>query len=519
MPSAPDRPNPAPTHPRAQHRVMWGVAACAALAGVVAAFALAGPGGGGATPPSAADGPDATRLLAWQEEVARVRQERAQRLLDRLYPGQALVTVTVELEASVSNAEERITADFPAVRSRSKTEDRGGADGERHDTQTSEYEPFLGTRETRALAPKIRALHAVLVLDPALSVDAVRRREIVSAVRSAIGTADDGKADLDVLVEPLTAARAQDTAPRTAGSSLAAWLPWLVALGALALAIAFVRRRAQAVEPVLAPAPAPPAAPATPAAPQGAADPEGVAESTTAESADAEPAVEGPFAHFAGYDARDLAAVLDDAHPQLAAVVLAHLPPSRAAEVLAALPRAVRVDVVRRVASLDHVAPDAVDRAVSVLDSEIQRRGLRPGTIAPPPGAHSAAAMLNLLGDLELLREVEEEDPDAAARIRDELFTFDDVARLDGRALQRVLGRLDARTVALALKAADPAIEQSILSNLSRRAGALVLEERESLGPTPRREVEEAQAAVVGVVRDLLERDEIALDDRAAELL
>ena len=211
--------------------------------------------------------------------------------------------------------------------------------------------------------------------------------------------------------------------------------------------------------------------------------------------------------------------MLGDGHPQLAAVLLAHLDPVMAADILRELSVDTRGEVVRRIANLDRVTSDSVARVSAVLDQEIARRELRPGHSATPRGAESAAAIVNQLGDVELLRDIEARDDEAAERIRQKMFRFDDLARLDARSMQRLMAAVDTREVALALKSASPEVEHRIFTNLSKRDGALVTEEREALGPTPRREVEEAQRRILDAVHDLLVDEEIHLDDPGGELV
>ncbi|MBK8977796.1 MAG: flagellar motor switch protein FliG [Planctomycetes bacterium] len=228
-----------------------------------------------------------------------------------------------------------------------------------------------------------------------------------------------------------------------------------------------------------------------------------------------------PFATFETLDAEDLASLVSDEHPQIAAVFLAHLAPSKAGHVLSNLPPSRRAALVRRVASLERTPPDVVQRVIEVMRAKVRELGLTALRSEPQSWVKSAAEILNHMGgaERELLDELEESDPQLAGRIRDEMFTFDDLADLDRRAMQKVLAQVDSEVLALALKAAATPVERNVLSCLSKRAAQLIREERADLGPTPLSEVLRAQAEILGAVRDLIDRGEIRLGEVEEEVV
>lgn len=228
-----------------------------------------------------------------------------------------------------------------------------------------------------------------------------------------------------------------------------------------------------------------------------------------------------PFRSFETVDPEDLATVLEDEHPQVAAVFLAHLDPRKAGRVLSYLPSPRRADLVRRIAGLERTSVEVVQRVVDVMTRRIENLGLGAPSGEPHSWVEAAASIVNALGrnERELLDVIEAEDPALADRIREEMFSFDDLADVDRRSMQRLLAEIDTRTLALALKAASPAVERNVLGNLSRRAGAMVLEEREEFGPTPLSEVLEAQEQVLAVVRLLADRGELRLGDPDEQLV
>jgi flagellar motor switch protein FliG len=146
------------------------------------------------------------------------------------------------------------------------------------------------------------------------------------------------------------------------------------------------------------------------------------------------------------------------------------------------------------------------------MRQKVKDLGLNTLRAEPKAWVKAAAQILNHLGGGEkaILEKIEGADPEMATAIRDEMFTFEDLARLDRRSMQKILSSIDSRQLALALKATTPAVEQNILNNLSKRAAAMVVEERDSLGPTPLSEVVASQAEMLKTIRDMMDKGEIS---------
>jgi flagellar motor switch protein FliG len=228
-----------------------------------------------------------------------------------------------------------------------------------------------------------------------------------------------------------------------------------------------------------------------------------------------------PFAMFESLGAEDLAALLTEEHPQIAAVFLAHLDREKAGKVLAVLPDDRRSDLVRRVATLDRTPPEVVQRVLDVMRKKVKDLGLTTLRSEPKAWVKTAAEILNNMGggDKAILEAIGEDDEDIAGAIREEMFTFDDIAGLDKRSMQKVLGQIDTRVLALSLKAAPSSVENSILGNLSQRAADMVVEEKEALGPTPLGEVIEAQQQILLIVRDMIDKGEVIVATAGEQLV
>lgn len=228
-----------------------------------------------------------------------------------------------------------------------------------------------------------------------------------------------------------------------------------------------------------------------------------------------------PFAMFESLTPEDLANLLTEEHPQIAAVFLAHLDRKKGGEVLRFLSEEMRADLVHRVATLDRTPADVVQRVLDVMRKKVKDLGLTTLRSEPKGWIRAAASLLNNLGGGEksILDRIETADGSIAGAIREEMFTFDDVAKLDKKSMQKILASVDSRQLAVSLKAATSAVEDAILTNLSKRAADMVREERDSLGPMPLSEVIAAQSEVLTLIRDLIDKGEIKAGGAAEQLV
>ncbi|MCA8964832.1 MAG: hypothetical protein H6838_01110 [Planctomycetes bacterium] len=228
-----------------------------------------------------------------------------------------------------------------------------------------------------------------------------------------------------------------------------------------------------------------------------------------------------PFAMFEALTAEDLANLLTEEHPQIAAVFLAHLDRKKGGEVLRYLSEDLRADLVQRVATLDRTPADVVQRVLEVMRKKVKDLGLTTLRSEPKAWIKAAASLLNNLGGGEkaVLEKIEVADGDIAVAIREEMFTFDDIAKLDKKSMQKILASVDSRQLAVSLKATTMAVEQAILTNLSKRAADMVVEERDSLGPTPLSEVLAAQDEILKMIRDMMDKGDIKAGGAAEQLV
>ncbi len=222
-----------------------------------------------------------------------------------------------------------------------------------------------------------------------------------------------------------------------------------------------------------------------------------------------------PLAFIQRIDIRQLGNLVAEEHPQTIAVMLAHLSADSAAQLLAGMEEELRVDLIRRLATMGRISPVVIRQLAEVLESKASSL-LRNGVAATSPvgGMESTIAILNLTDrstEKQILNRLEQEDPALAESIRNEMFVFDDLISLDDRSLQLILRHVVPKDLAIALKAGSENIRERFMRNMSERASEDLLEEIDSLGPTRLSQVESAQSAIVKIVRDLETSGEIVL--------
>ena len=219
-----------------------------------------------------------------------------------------------------------------------------------------------------------------------------------------------------------------------------------------------------------------------------------------------------PFLAIHQADPKQLADFIRREQPQTIALILANLEPEAAALVLANLPVEMRADIVQRLATMETTSPEVIKQVDQVLERRLE--SVLGNDVSTVGGTKAVAKILNRIdrsAEKLIFEALEPENPELAEEIRRLMFVFDDLARLDDRAMQRVLKDVEQKDLALAMKAAADAVATKIYANLSERTQALLRQEIEYLGPVRLKDVEDAQARVVRAVRALEEAGEIVI--------
>ena len=212
-----------------------------------------------------------------------------------------------------------------------------------------------------------------------------------------------------------------------------------------------------------------------------------------------------------------LAGYLKHEYPQTIAVILHKLSSDHAARVLAELPRDISVDVVMRMLRIDAVQKDILAQVEDTLKNEFMSNLSRSQRRDP---YETMAEMFNALDratEEEMLGALDETAPDAAARIRALMFTFEDLANLASKSIQVLVKNADKREMALALKGATEEMKQLFFSAMTERAAKLLRDDMVAMGPVRARECEEAQGALVRLAKALADKKQIMLVDPKSE--
>lgn len=219
-------------------------------------------------------------------------------------------------------------------------------------------------------------------------------------------------------------------------------------------------------------------------------------------------------------DAKALSNIMRSEHPQTIALVLSVIGPKKAGEVLVLLPERLRAEVVMRMAYLDKVDKKILEEVENVLREELESVGIVEGKRLG--GVELVAGILNQMDKThegEILEKIEEINPELAERIRQLMFTFEDIIKLDDRSIQTLLKEISSQDLALAIKGASEALKERIFSNMSERAAAMLREDLEAMGPVRVSDVEKAQVKIAMTAKKLDEEGKIILARESEQLI
>ena len=199
-------------------------------------------------------------------------------------------------------------------------------------------------------------------------------------------------------------------------------------------------------------------------------------------------------------------------HPQTVALILSQLDTVQAAGVLNGLPNDMQSDVAFRIAQMDNISPRVLRELEGSLANELQ--AILSGQITEIGGPKCVAEILNSTGrstEKEVLERLDEQDPELAEEVRNQMFVFDDIAKLTDREIQMILKEVDSRDLAVALKGGSEKLQERIFGNVSEEVGTKIKEEMQYSGPVRMSDVEEVQLRIVQTVRQLEEAGQITV--------
>ncbi|NPA16861.1 MAG: flagellar motor switch protein FliG [Aquificae bacterium] len=218
------------------------------------------------------------------------------------------------------------------------------------------------------------------------------------------------------------------------------------------------------------------------------------------------------FRELEKMDPKFVANIIQNEHPQVIALILSQLKPVKAAEIIQYLPKRLGVtnvqeEVIKRIASIEKISSDMLKIVASTLEEELLTIGA--GKEETLSGVDIAAEIVNVLPKelgQEILEEIRKENPSLADTIEEKMFKFEDIVKLDNRAIIEILKVVDKNDLLIALKGAPQEILDKFLSNMSKRAAQMFLEDMEILGPVKKSDVENARKKIIATIKGLIEK-------------
>jgi len=219
-----------------------------------------------------------------------------------------------------------------------------------------------------------------------------------------------------------------------------------------------------------------------------------------------------PFQFFNDADPAQLATSFQSENPQLIALILVYLKPELAAKVLNALSSDMQNQVALKIAEMNMINPEILTDVEKIVENKFSN--LVSQDFSKIGGVKSLADILNRSDrstEQNVLELLENKNPDIAEGVRELMFVFEDIIKLDDRSIQRLLRELDSRDIALALKGVNADLKEKIMSNMSERAQGLLQEDLEYMGPVRAKDVQTMQSKVVSIIRTLENEGEITI--------
>jgi flagellar motor switch protein FliG len=198
-------------------------------------------------------------------------------------------------------------------------------------------------------------------------------------------------------------------------------------------------------------------------------------------------------------------------------VVISKLRPEHAARVLAILPEELALDVVNRMLKMEAVQKDVIERLEATLRTEFM------SNLSQTRRRDAHEVMAEIFNNFDrqtetrFLTALEENNRESAERIKTLMFTFDDLVKLDSASAQTLMRNIDKNKLAIALKGATDAVRQFFLTNMSTRAAKMLVDDMQAMGPVRLRDVDESQALLVNLAKDLAAKGEIMITKNRAD--
>ncbi|HIX57802.1 MAG TPA: flagellar motor switch protein FliG [Candidatus Anaerobiospirillum pullistercoris] len=211
-------------------------------------------------------------------------------------------------------------------------------------------------------------------------------------------------------------------------------------------------------------------------------------------------------------DARQVATIIQNEHPQIQTIVLSYLDPEQSAQILSQFPETVRLDLIMRIATLEEVQPAALQELNEIMEKQFA--GSAGTQTAKIGGLKSAANIMNYLDnntETQLMDAIQAQDKEMGQQIQDLMFVFENLGGVDDRSIQLLVREVPSDVLEKALKGADENLREKFYQNMSTRAREALKEDLESMGPTKISDVEAAQKEILAIAHKLADAGQIVL--------
>ncbi|AEY02426.1 flagellar motor switch protein G [Oceanimonas sp. GK1] len=211
-------------------------------------------------------------------------------------------------------------------------------------------------------------------------------------------------------------------------------------------------------------------------------------------------------------DARQVAGIIHNEHPQIQTIVLSYLDADQAAAILQQFPEPMRLDLIMRIAELEEVQPAALQELNDIMEKQFV--GKSNAKAAKMGGLKTAADIMNYLDtsvEGALMDSIRDQDEEMSMKIQDLMFVFENLIDVDDRGIQVLLREVNADLLQRALKGADDQLKEKFFGNMSKRAAEMLQEDLEAMGPVRVSDVEAAQREILAVARRLSDSGDLML--------
>lgn len=219
-------------------------------------------------------------------------------------------------------------------------------------------------------------------------------------------------------------------------------------------------------------------------------------------------------------DAKTVASFLNHEHPQTCAIILSHVDPAHAAAIIKELPESFQPDVTYRIATLERIPPGVIKELDQALGNEFRSAGAMEGSQIG--GVEAAAEIINSMDratEMNVLSEIEAISGELAEGIRQLMFVFEDLLKIDDRGMQAILKEVNSDELLIALKSASEPLKEKIFSNMSERAALMMKEDLEAMGPVRITDVEKGQQGILSIVKRMEEEGKVVIAGGGEELV